>query len=135
MITPNTGPYDGPTGAASLFPGTVLSTGTEDYYSSSFYFHAGKFAFHDTGVTHLCATNYPPHPPCADTSHSQWSAYRVHDDDLLLFSGGAQLIMRNGDASCSTPYGNAKCYNLQMTSDMPPGPSLVSTYAWVYLFP
>lgn len=138
LITPvgPTASYDNATGVAPGFPGAVLSTGTEDYYSSSFYFHAGLFAAHDTGVPHMCATSNSVAPPCADTAVSEWSAYRVHDTDPMLFTEGAQLLMRNGDKPGPTPYGSAKCYNLDMVPDgMSPGPSVVSTMAWVYLFP
>ena len=130
--------FDPATGVAPGFPGAVLSTGSEDYYSSSFYFHAGTFAAHDTGLTHMCGVANSPAPRCLGNASavSQWSAYRVHDSDPLPFSGGAQLLMRNGDKQDPTPYGTGKCYNLDMTPDgMSPGPSLVSTLAWVYLFP
>jgi hypothetical protein len=130
--------FDPTTGVAPGFPGAVLSTGSEDYYSSSFYFHAGTFAAHDTGLTHMCGVANSPAPRCLGNASavSQWSAYRVHDSDPLPFSGGAQLLMRNGDKQDPTPYGTGKCYNLDLTPDgMSPGPSLVSTLAWVYLFP
>jgi len=130
--------FDPKTGVAPGFPGAVLSTGSEDYYSSSFYFHAGTFAAHDTGLTHMCGVANSPAPRCLGNASavSQWSAYRVHDSDPLPFTGGAQLLMRNGDKQDPTPYGQGKCYNLDMTPDgMSPGPSLVSTLAWVYLFP
>jgi len=130
--------FDAATGVAPGFPGSVLSTGTEDYYSSSFYFHAGLFAAHDVGVTHMCgAANWPgPRCPGNASGVSQWAAYRYHDSDPLPFSGGAQLLMRNGDKSEATPYGTGKCYNLDMAPDgMSPGPSLVNSVAWLYVFP
>jgi hypothetical protein len=44
--------------------------------------------------------------------------------------------MRNGDKSEATPYGTGKCYNLDMAPDgMSPGPSLVNSVAWLYVFP
>ena len=130
--------FDPATGTAPAFPGAVLSTGTEDYYSSSFYFHAGLFAAHDTGVTHMCGASNWPGPRCPGNASglSQWAAYRYHDSDPLPFSGGVQLLMRNGDKQGPTPYGSGKCYNLDMTPDgMSPGPSLVNSVAWLYMFP
>ena len=105
--------FDNVTGVAPGFPGAVLSTGTEDYYSSSFYFHAGLFAAHDTGLTHMCgAQSWTPRCLGNASGLSQWAAYRVHDTDPLPFSGGVQLLMRNGDKQDPTPYGSGKCYNV-----------------------
>ena len=135
LVTP-VGPdgMDPTTGVANGFPGVVLSTGTEDMFDSSFYFHAGMFALKETGVTHMCGT-MAPHKPCPNASVSEWSAYKVHETDLLLFDGGVQLLLRNGDKAGPTPYGSGKCYNQDMVPDgMSPGTSTVSTYAWVYLF-
>ena len=107
--------FDNKTGVAPGFPGAVLSTGTEDYYSSSFYFHAGLFATHDTGLTHMCGVSNTVAPRCLGAAQnvSQWSAYRVHDSDPLPFAGGAQLLMRNGDKGDATPYGTGKCCELR----------------------
>jgi len=121
-------------GVSANFPGTTLSTGMEDYYDSSFYFHAGIFQLPVSGVTHMCAGGGradPPHPACPNRSpHSEWSAYRIHDKDPLWFSGGVQLLARNGDVASRTPYGSGKCGNTNMQGG--PGPSVVSTLAWVY---
>lgn len=75
----------------------------------------------------------PPHPACTGTptpTQSEWSAYRIHAKDPLWFTGGTQLIARNGDVAEKTPYGSAKCGNTVMSGG--PGPSVVSTLAWVY---
>jgi hypothetical protein len=136
LITPVTGAFDNTTGVAAGFPGVPLSTGTEDYYSSSFYFHAGLFAQADVGVTHMCGTsNVPWMKPCPTGAGNQgeWSAYRVHDRDPLLFQGGVQLLMRNGDVEGPTWYGTGKCFNLDMSGG--PGESTFWSTAWVYLFP
>lgn len=37
------------------FPGTLLATGTEDFFDSGWYFNAGEFAFPVSGFTHLKA--------------------------------------------------------------------------------
>lgn len=56
-------PYNQP------FPGTILSTGTEDYFDSAWYFNGGEFWLPVSGFTHL------------NTSHNrvEWSAYRFHE--------------------------------------------------------
>jgi len=75
-----------------------------------------------------------PHPACGGSpapTQSEWSAYRVHFKDPLWFAGGVQLLARNGDVAGPVPYGSAKCMNLDMSGGGP-GPSTVSTMAWVY---
>lgn len=139
LITPLVLPYINTTGVSSAFPGVVLSTGTEDYFSSSFYFHAGLFALNHAGVTHMCGS-MAPHPVCLNSTSgtSEWSAYRVHEDDILYFENGVQYLLRNGDKADPIPYTGqvGKCYNLDFQPDgMSPGPSIVNTYAWIYLFP
>jgi hypothetical protein len=107
-----------------------------DYYDSSFYFHAGLFQLDQAGVTHMCAGGgraIPPHPACGGEPASvlsEWSAFRFHAKDPLWFTGGVQLLARNGDVGAPTPYGSAKCGNT--ASGGGPGPSVVSSIAWVY---
>ena len=122
----------------------------EDYYGSSFYFHAGLFQLESSGVTHLCtasasaAAAAPPHPKCDDGEHggggggtrapARFSAYRFHHRDPLWFSGGAQLLARNGDTNRATPWGGiGKCYNLDLSnsSDFELQPSCQRTHAFI----
>ena len=62
--------YDPPDQA---WPGTVLSTGTEDYFDSGWYFDAGEFRMPVSGFTHLKQTD----------AVTEWSGYRFHDMDPL----------------------------------------------------
>jgi hypothetical protein len=51
---------------AAPFPGVVLSTGTEDYFDSAYYFDGGPFRFPNAGLTHLdqgTAVALPCHLP------------------------------------------------------------------------
>jgi len=137
LITPfgGSGMKEGGVGAG--YPGITLSTGMEDYYDSSYYFHSGLFQLPVSGVTHMCtdsSTRSPPHPACASNKlnrHlSEWSGYRFHDKDPLFFHHGVQLLVRNGDVEEKVSYGTAKCFNLQATGG--PGPSTVDSLAWVY---
>eukprot|EP00937_MAST-01D_sp_MAST-1D-sp2_P005861 g5861.t1 len=129
------------------FPGLVLSTGAEDYYDSSFYFHSGAFQLPSSGVTHMCSpAGVYPHPPCASgspTGMSEFSAYRFHDKDPLFFENGTKLQMRNGDQGLpihgsGLPKGyTGKCYNRDMKIPQPgvfpdPGEAYVQSIAWVY---
>lgn len=104
------------------FPGMILSTGTEDYYDSGWYFNAGEFHMPVSGFTHFAVNE--------STSIIQWSAYRFHDQDPLFFNDGFQLVWRNGDTmdaigrKCMMKTGGTVVGN--------PTVSDVSAYAWVY---
>jgi len=102
------------------FPGTVLSTGTEDYFDSGWYFNAGFFTLPVSGMTLLESTS----------SSATVSAYRFHETDPLPFDNGLLLHWRNGDTV--DPAGR-KCY-MQSGGNIvgSPGPSNVVSYGWVY---
>jgi len=101
------------------FPGTVLSTGTEDYFDSAWYFNAGEFHLPVSGYTH-----YGTSPT------TTWSAYRFHEMDPLQFNDGFELVWRNGDALDAT---GVKCMMDQGGNTVgSPTQSGVIAYAWVY---
>src|SRR5262249_16933560 len=52
---------------------TVLSSGLEDYFLGTYYFNRGKYANALAGLTHF------------DEAKKQFSAYRFHDDDPIVF--------------------------------------------------
>lgn len=100
------------------FPGTLLSTGTEDYFDSGWYFNGtciddgpgcdlypdrslipvgGQFRLPVSGFTHLAQGN----------GSLTWSAYRFHEMDPLPFSDGFRFVWRNGDAYDAA---GQKCY-------------------------
>ncbi len=74
------------------FPGVLLSTGTEDYFESAFYFNGGQYKLPDAGFTHQDKSG----------GNFRWSAYRYllkkfsclaniflnrfHDKDNLFFN-------------------------------------------------
>jgi len=113
--------FSPPTGVP--WPGLVLSTGGEDYYDSAFYFDAGIFHSPVSGLTWLNVNS--------SAGISEWSAYRRHDIDPLVFSDGARLEWRHGDTN--DPATGHKC-NLETGGDMMGdlGPADVSTQAWFY---
>jgi hypothetical protein len=109
------------------FPGTVLSTGTEDYFDSAYYFDGGTFRFPVAGNTHQSRSN----------NTVQWSAYRYHETDPLAFSGGLRLVWRVGDLVNSASHPESpKCFIDQKgpgdKTAGNPQPSLITSYAWVY---
>lgn len=105
------------------FPGVVLSTGTEDYFDSAWYFNAGEFHLPVSGFTHYNDTG----------NVITWSAYRFHEMDPLVFTDGFQFVWRNGDRvdaagiKCMMESGGAIAGS--------PTASNVLAYAWVYTWP
>jgi len=112
------------TGNKNKFPGIVLSTGTEDYFDSAWYFNAGQFHFPVSGFTHLNMT----------TDSISWSAYRFHEMDPLRFDDSFKLVWRNGDLS---DHSGVKCMveGTDGTVVGSPTASLVTSYSWVYIWP
>lgn len=65
---------------------TFLSSGLEDYFVSSGYFHHRKlFQTPVSGLTHI------------DVEKNRFSAYRFHDQDPVFFRDGLRLTMRCGE--------------------------------------
>ena len=105
------------------WPGRLLSSGTEDYFDSAYYFNAGQFHLPVSGFTHYDATN----------GTVRVSAYRFHEEDLLPFGpGGMRMVWRNGDMSDKS---GIKC--LIESGGNPngnPQPANVYIYAWAYIW-
>ena len=101
------------------FPGLVLSSGTEDYFDSAYYFDGGPFHAPVSGVTHL------------DVRAAEFSGYRFHEMDPIVFSDGVRVEWRNGDAT--DPATGLKC-TLEAGGDVVGAPtaSNISSYAWYY---
>lgn len=106
---------------------TWLSSGTEDFFLSAYYFNRGTFHMENSGLTYI-STN----------PTSVMSAYKFFENDPLLFTKSFQLIWRCGE----TINTNSGCPN-----DWPPptpttkssgghapklNDTVVTTYAWVY---
>jgi len=101
----------------------IVSTGTEDYFDSAFYFNGGQFRFDVSGYTH--------YKKVSNTS-LEWSAYRMHDLDPIFFTNGFRFMWRVGDKfdhrgfKCITEF--AEDFDVSAT------PSNVTSYAWVYVW-
>jgi len=103
------------------FPGTILSTGTEDYFDSAWYFNAGQFHLETAGFTHFDDKSQPG---------VTWSAYRFHEMDPLQFKNGFRFQWRNGD---SVDASGIKCMmETGGASAGSPTNSNVTSYAWYY---
>lgn len=66
----------------------MLSTGTEDYFDSAWYFNGGQFWLPVSGFTHYNATS----------TGVTWSAYRFHEMDPLPFDQGFKFMWRYASA-------------------------------------
>lgn len=105
------------------FPGMILSTGMEDYYDSAFYFNGGGFHAPVAGSTHKTQVG----------NTTQWSGYRFHEMDPIVFTNGMRFQWRNGDVTdaatgrkCTLDRGGI------LVGD--PQASTVKALAWVYMF-
>ena len=115
-------PHDQP------FPGTVMSTGTEDFFDSSYGFAAGPFRFPVSGCTHR------------DSSKGmKLSAYRFFTEDIVAFSGGMRFVWRVGDLINEKSHPESpKCWidkkgpGDQVVGN--PQPTTITSYAWIYVW-
>lgn len=99
------------------WPGLLLSTGMEDYFDSAFYFNGGTFHAPVAGSTHLAGGNF--------------SGYRFHEMDPIVFSDGMRFQWRNGDVT--DPATGLKC-TLESggTPSGSPQTSQLRALVWVY---
>ena len=105
------------------WPGMLLSTGMEDYYDSAFYFNGGTFHSPVSGNTFL--------KPNVNGSAAQWSGYRFHEMDPIVFNEGMRFQWRNGDRSDSVS--KLKCTTLTGgTINGNPQVSELLALMWVY---
>uniref|UniRef100_A0A7V4XUK8 DUF2961 domain-containing protein n=1 Tax=Acidobacterium capsulatum TaxID=33075 RepID=A0A7V4XUK8_9BACT len=87
-----------------------LSSGLEDYFLGTYYFNRGLYHFHQAGLTHK-----------NEEDHS-FSAYRFHDLDPVLFSGGLRLACRCGEKRGDLIFGTTG----------QPQTTTYATYVWTY---
>ena len=115
------------------FPGTVLSTGMEDFFDSSYGFSGGAYHMPVSGCTHK-----KPLPK----NGMELSAYRFHEEDPVAFRGGIKFQWRVGDIiNAKTHPDSPKCFIEKLDKAAgdqyvgTPAPATVSTYAWIYTWP
>ena len=108
------------------WPGVVVSTGTEDYYDSAWYFNAGTFRMPVAGMTKL--EQGQPGPAVV-----HWAAYRFHEMDPLPFTDGFRFVWRNGDMD--DPVTGLKCFTESGGKIVGnPTASNITAYAWMYVW-
>lgn len=87
---------------------TFLSSGLEDYFVSSGYFHHRKlFQTSVSGLTHI------------DVAKNRFVAYRFHDRDPVFFRDGLRLTLRCGEQIGDRVFHDAPA-------------ATYTVYAWVY---
>ncbi len=85
-----------------------LSSGLEDYFVSSGYFHHRKlFQTEVSGLTHI------------DVAKNRFAAYRFHDADSVFFQNGMKLTLRCGEEIEGRVFHNAP-------------PATYDVYTWIY---
>ena len=84
-----------------------LSSGLEDYFLGTYYFHKGRYHNPVAGLTHFNAET------------NAFSAYRFHEDDPIFFQKGLRLTNRVGEKIGDRAFHD-------------PPPTRYTTYAWVY---
>ena len=113
------GCYHAYTPHSAAFPGLTVSTGTEDYFDSAFYFNGGRFHQENAGLTHLVSSD----------GHVELSAYRLHDFDPIFFQDGFRFEWRVGDVSDEK---GLKCTSVKGSLAGDPKPTAVTAYTWLY---
>jgi len=114
-------------GAANI---TWLSSGTEDFFLSAYYFNAGVYHTENSGLTY---TN----------GKGTMSAYKFFENDPLLFSKSLELIWRCGETrdgvdGCPSAYPPPGVESpvagkpAKKTLEGEVSTTVVTTYAWVY---
>ncbi len=88
-----------------------LSSGLEDYFVSSGYFHHRKlFQTPVSGLTHI------------DVKENRFTAYRFHDDDPVFFQDGMRLTLRCGEELAGRVFFRAPA-------------TTYDAYVWTYQWP
>jgi hypothetical protein len=87
-----------------------LSSGLEDYFLGTYYFNRGLYHLPQAGLTHK------------DEANHSFSAYRFHDIDPIVFSGGIRLACRCGEKRGEKVFG----------STGNPMATTYTTYVWTY---
>jgi len=103
-----------------------LSSGTEDFFLSAFYYNAGKFTTSESGLTHYDTT----------TGHTRLSMYKMFHRDPVVWHKSFTLKWKNfEDASCPTKWtGSAQIdpASLAKKREVHVAPMTYTSYTWVY---
>ena len=116
---------------------TFLSSGTEDFFLSAYYFNRGGYHGFHSGLTHKSS----------DANGTQIVAYKFFVDDPVLFSKSFQLIWRNyetinGPDGCPgqfppdpKPKEDVLWPKTKSFGVTTPAKARIQSYVWVYEWP
>ena len=98
-----------------------LSSGTEDFFLSAYYFNKGIYHLHNSGLTYYDGAG-------------TMSAYKFFENDPVLFSSSLELTWRcgetfDGDQGCPTDWPPP---NSSLSKSPSPSDTTITTYTWVY---
>ena len=122
--------------------GTLLSTGTEDYFDSAFGFDTGRIHGPVSGCTHRKGGMPGPlghsgDPKCfTNGTAMEVSAYRFHEEDPLAFTEGVKVVWRISDIlNYDRP--SPKCFIETVNASagdqsLGGAATVVTSYVWVY---
>ena len=108
---------------------SFLSSGTEDFFLSAYYFNKGIYHMDNSGLT-------------SKTGKGQMSAFKFFENDPLLFSKSVQLIWRCGELqsgnvtdkcpSSFSPATTSEDHVSLLSNGVKLAVTMATTYTWVY---
>lgn len=103
---------------------TWLSSGTEDFFLSAYYFNKGSYHFDNAGLTYT-------------DGKGKMSAYKFFENDPLFFTKSLTLTWRcgetiNGPQGCPNDYPPPGDSNDENVTSPNLANTTVTTYTWVY---
>ena len=113
------------------FPGMVIGTGFEDYFSSAYWFGAASGFPNGLLYTHPSAglTHFSRSAPNGDNNVEELSAYRVLTNEVMGMQNGGRLVWRVGDVT-------TKCTAETLNNPIgTPSAVTLSSYVWLYTWP
>jgi len=104
-----------------------LSSGTEDFFLSAFYYNGGQFTTSQSGLTHAEKDSKP----------TRLSMYKFFQRDPVVFQKGLKLVWRNfEDATCPTHWGAKVDVEDSAENQKLNSPNVANmtytSYVWVY---
>jgi len=107
-----------------------LSSGTEDFFLSAFYYNAGKFTNSESGLTHYDTT----------PGNTKLSMYKMFHRDNIVWHNSFTLKWKNmEDASCPTKWPPANLQKedgttVQSKRNIHVAPMTYTSYTWLYVW-
>ena len=92
-----------------------LSSGTEDFFLSAYYFNTGLYAFDHAGLLRW--------------NGSSFAAFKMFEDDPLIFKKSVRLIWGSGEDE------HSRCYARNKNHPTTPDPVSLVSYVWLYEWP